>query len=88
MTTFIDTNSNQDTFAQFTPLISTTNKLNGLMGMNICLSNVETVVQSSATSIFTMVQNVWGFATVCFAVLLVKLTKYINLRQKERSVSP
>jgi hypothetical protein len=35
-----------------------------------------------------VVQNVWGFATICFTMLLMKLTKYINLRQKEKAVSP
>lgn len=34
-----------------------------------------------------MVQNIWGFATICFAVVLVKVTKYINLRAKKEAVS-
>ena len=35
-----------------------------------------------------MLQNVWGFAIICFTVLLMKLTKYINIRQKDKNVSP
>ena len=88
MTTCIDTNSDQETYAQFTPLISVSNKINGLLGLNIRLSNIETVVQQTATTIFDTLQSVWGFATICFAVLLVKVTKYINLRAKARAVSP
>lgn len=35
-----------------------------------------------------MIQNFWGFAIICFTVLLMKLTKFINIRQKDRNVSP
>ena len=34
-----------------------------------------------------MIQNVWGFATICFAVLLVKITKYINLKAKKDAMT-
>ena len=34
------------------------------------------------------VQNVWSLATVCFSVVLFKVTKYINLRKKQQTLSP
>lgn len=35
-----------------------------------------------------MIQNVWGLTTIAFTLLLMKLTKYINLRQKQKVVTP
>ena len=33
---------------------------------------------------FDLLQTVWGMATVCFAVLLAKIAKYINLRVRTK----
>jgi hypothetical protein len=34
-----------------------------------------------------IVQNVWSLAIVCFTMMLMKITKYINMRQKNGAVS-
>jgi hypothetical protein len=52
------------------------------------MTSSETIIETSTSSIFDVVQNIWGFAIICFTVILMKATKYINLRQKQKTVSP
>ena len=55
-----------------------------LTGLNIVLRNRINFIEESETSLFDLLQTVWGMATVCFAVLLAKLAKYINIRVRTR----
>ena len=73
---------------QLVPLFKKMNLFNGFTGMSIRLASTTTTIEESETTIFDTLQSVWGFATICFAVVLVKVTKYINLRAKARAVSP
>jgi len=34
-------------------------------------------------TIFDFVQTLWSFSIVCFTVILIKITKYINIKSKE-----
>lgn len=69
-------------------MLKRVNYFSGFVGMNIRLASTTSTINETQTTFFDTLQSVWGFATVCFAVLLVKLTKYINLRAKEKAVSP
>ena len=40
------------------------------------------------STFFDVIQNIWGFGMICFTVLLKKFTKYINIRQKDRALTP
>ena len=37
-------------------------------------------IQESTSDFFTAVENVWTFTIICFTVIVMKLTKYVNLR--------
>ena len=36
-------------------------------------------VEAESLSVVDVVQNLWSLAMVCFSVILMKVTKYINL---------
>ena len=52
-------------------------KLSGIINRKLLNSN----------TFYDVVQNVWSFALVCFTVLVMKITKYINLQQKQQRLS-
>lgn len=64
--------------------ICTYRNLNGIVFM---LSNTQTTIQAKVNTFFDILQNIWGFAIVCFTVLLRKFTKYINIRQKDKNLT-
>lgn len=54
----------------------------GLRGVTIELLTDVSNINVQEGSIFDIVQNIWSFSMVVFTILVVKLTKYINLKQK------
>ena len=56
-------------------------------GINIVLNYSQTTIQSNVNTFFDIIQNIWSFAIICFTILLMKVTKYVNLRQKDRKLS-
>lgn len=88
LTTIVD-DANSTMYTSFPPVKLKDNTLNSLTGLNIVLKNRVSVIEINTTSLFDLLQTVWGIATVCFAVLLAKVAKYINSRvrtRKENSV--
>jgi hypothetical protein len=88
LTKIVD-DANSTTFTSFPPVKLKDNTLSGMIGLNIVLKNRVNVIEISTTSLFDLLETVWGIATVCFAVLLAKVAKYINSRvrtRKENSV--
>lgn len=76
--------------AQFMPTsILQTNALEAkpITGYFMKISEHLAVVETNVNTIFDVMQNVWSLATVCFAVMLTKISKYINLRQKDISMT-
>jgi hypothetical protein len=69
-------------------VLSDSNRLNGLLGLLVNLQPALNVITESSTSLFDVLQTVWGLGTVCFTVLLLKVTKYINVHQKQMAVTP
>ena len=61
--------------------------MNQLAGINVVLSDTQTIIDYTNNTFFDIIQNIWGFAIICFTILLMKLTKYINLRQKEKNMT-
>lgn len=59
----------------------------GFAGTIIQLEPQMIRIKKVQGSFFDMIQNVWGFALLCFGVLLMKATKYINLREKTQKLS-
>ncbi len=55
-----------------------------MTGLNIVLRNKIAVIETTSTTLFDLLQTVWGIATVCFTVLLAKAAKYINSRARVR----
>ena len=51
-------------------------------GVVITLGHKQTVLEVEKGSFFDMVENLWTFAIICFSFLLIKLTKYVNLKAK------
>jgi hypothetical protein len=47
----------------------------------MALPAAETIVESTSTSLFNVVQNVWGLAIVCFTVMLAKVARHVNLHR-------
>ena len=45
------------------------------------------IIEESTENFFDFLENVWGFAVICFSVVLMKATKYINRGQKSRRVA-
>jgi hypothetical protein len=78
LTTIVDTDSNSTTYASFPPVKTRDNSLCSLAGLNIVLRNKVTFIETTTSSLFDLLQTVWGMATVCFTVLLAKAAKYIN----------
>lgn len=59
---------------------------NNTQGVVLYLSSYQQIITTYG-SVFDVVQNIWSFAIICFSVLLFKITKYINLREKEKVLS-
>lgn len=43
----------------------------------------QRLITITETTFFDIVQNIWSFTTIFVSLVLIKLTKHINLRQKE-----
>lgn len=56
--------------------------VDGLRGATIELLTDVGNIDVKQGSIFDVVQSVWSFSIVVFTIVVVKLTKYINLKQK------
>jgi hypothetical protein len=57
------------------------------VGLLLQLSNEMMVIQIEESNIFDLVESVWGFAIIWFSIVLFKLTKYLNLHQKQKAIS-
>ena len=55
-------------------------------GLLFALQNTVTEISDQSGTFFDIIQNVWSFAVVCFTIILAKITKYINLRQKQKLI--
>jgi hypothetical protein len=60
---------------------------NGFYNYLITLSPEMVIIEESTENFFDFLENVWGFAVICFSVVLMKATKYINRGQKSRRVA-
>ena len=60
---------------------------NGIKGTTIeLLPEVASITLTKGT-LFDVMQSVWSFSVLVFTVLVLKLTKYINLKHKEQRVT-
>lgn len=46
------------------------------------------MVESKTSTLFDLAQTVWALSLVCFTVVLMKVTKYINIGYKRERVTP
>lgn len=86
----ININSPDDTFETFriSPRLYQPSAIVNTVGIVIKLSSEVTNIQETNPSFFNAVSNVWTFTVVCFTIIVMKLTKYINLQQKQESRPP
>lgn len=73
---------------QLLPSETNSNLINKQYGNFIRLNDYDLYITEETTSFFDGVQNVWTFTIICFTVIVMKLTKYINLKHKQQSSSP
>ena len=58
---------------------------NQKVGIIVKLSPQQLNIEEETSDIFTAIENVWTFTVICFTVIVMKLTKYINLEEKQQS---
>jgi hypothetical protein len=46
------------------------------------------VYYSTTSTLFDLAQTVWALSLVCFTVIVMKLTKYINIAYKRERMTP
>jgi hypothetical protein len=44
-------------------------------------------VDSSTSTLFDLTQTVWGLATICFTVILMKISRYINIARRNSLIT-
>lgn len=53
--------------------------------MIIKVNEQQLTIQEETSDIFEAVENIWTFTIVCFTIIVMKLTKYVNLSEKQQS---
>jgi hypothetical protein len=79
----IEDSDSQQTTYQLRSAIPKPNLFNNLTGYLFGPALSKSTIQSSTADFFDAVQNVWTFTVICFTVIVLKLTKYVNLREKQ-----
>ena len=61
------------------------NTFNNITGTIFKLSDVKINIEEVTADFFSGIENVWTFTVICFTVIVMKFTKYVNLKEKQRS---
>lgn len=61
------------------------NDLSGMIGSVFKPSLNALFIEEQTITFFDAVETIWTFTIICFTVIVMKLTKYVNLREKQES---
>jgi hypothetical protein len=73
---------------QLLPSEAHSNLINKQNSNFVILNEYDLYITEETTSFFDGVENVWTFTIICFTIIVMKLTKYINLKHKQETCSP
>jgi hypothetical protein len=80
--------SSTETFQPGSKRMKSNAIINNLAGTILRLTDSVINIEEAQGSFFDAIENVWTFTIVCFTIVVMKLTKYINLQQKQQNRSP